>query len=223
MDTRLVLRTAAEYTEYLGLSDYPERFAKFQAKSHFRYVLLPVAFPERYQGLIAELYASPEWRLIFTDGSDVLFGRSEDAPNVAVMDLSRDETTDALLSSLRARFGTSPKLYTAARLHLATLETLLKEFAQADRVLERIDAPEARSLQARAHFAEGDLEAAERIARAELSRDRYDLSSLNLLALIALRRGELVQGTMYLRRALAIAPYDSEATQTLAHLEEPVR
>jgi len=223
MDTRLVLRTAAEYTEYLGLSDYPERFAQFQAQRHFRYVLLPVAFPDRYQGLIAELHASPDWRLIFTDGSEVLFGRREDTPSVAGVDLSRDETTDALLATLQARFGASPKLYTAARLHLATLETLLKEFAQAQRVLRGIDAPEARSLEARAHFAEGDLEAAQRIAKMELSRDRHDVPSLNLLALIALRRGELVQGTMYLRRALAIAPYDNEATQTLAHLEEPVR
>lgn len=223
MDTRLVLRTAGEYTEYLGLSDYPERFAKFQARSQFRYVLLPVAFPERYQGLIAELYASSEWRLLFTDGSEVLFGRRDETSSVAGLDLSRDETTDALLAALQERFGASSKLYTAARLHLATLQTLLKEFAQAERVLSRIDAPEARALSARARYAQGDLDTAQRIASTELSRDRHDLSSLNLLALIALRRGQLLQGTMYLRRVLAIAPYDSEATQTLAHLEDPLR
>jgi tetratricopeptide (TPR) repeat protein len=223
IDTRLVLRSEAEYAEYLGLADFPERFAAFQATHHFSYVLLPVAFPERYQRLIAELYASPDWKLLFTDGSEVLFGRAEKLPDAVAWDLSADATTDAISKSLRERFATSPKLYTAAWLHLATLQALVAETTQAERTLSGLDSAEAQALRARCLFAAGDLERATRLSRELLARDRDDVQSLDLLALIALRRGELVQGATLLHRALGIAPFDSEATGLLAHLQETQR
>jgi hypothetical protein len=220
IDTRLVLRTDAEYTEFLALADFPERFEAFQARHQFGYVLLPVAFPERYQRLIAELYASARWKLLFTDGSEVLFGRIEQTRDIAAQDLSADTSTDHILESLRERFGTSRKVYTAARLHLATLQTLLGEGAQAERALAGLEASEAQALRARGRFAVGDLDVAEQLAQAALSRDRADVQSLNLLALIALRRGEPARGAGLLRRALGIAPFDHEASEILAHLEE---
>ena len=223
IDTRLVLRSEAEYAEYLGLADFPERFAAFQATHHFSYVLLPVAFPERYQRLIAELYASPDWKLMFTDGSEVLFGRAEKLPDAVAWDLSADATTDVIAKSLRERFATSPKLYAAARLHLATLQALVAETAQAERTLSGLGSAEAQALRARCLFAAGDLERATRLSRELLARDRDDVQSLDLLALIALRRGELVQGATLLHRALGIAPFDSEATGLLAHLQETQR
>jgi hypothetical protein len=223
IDTRLVLRSGAEYAEYLGLADFPERFAAFQAAHDFSYVLLPVAFPERYQRLIAELYASPDWKLLFTDGSEVLFGRAEKTPAVAAWDLSADSTTDQILQSLGERFSASSKLYSAARLHLATLQTLVAETAQAERSLSGLDSAEAQELRARCLFAAGDLDRAARLSRELLTRDGDDVSSLNLLALIALRRGELVSGATLLHRALGIAPFDSEATGLLARLQETQR
>jgi len=61
---------------------------------------------------------------------------------------------------------------------------------------------------------------AERLARGSLSRDRGDVQSLNLLALIAVRRGESARGASLLRRSLDIAPFDREASEILANLEE---
>jgi hypothetical protein len=223
IDTRLVLRSGAEYAEYLGLADFPERFAAFQAAHHFSYVLLPVAFPERYQRLVAELYASPDWKLLFTDGSEVLFGRAEATFGVAAWDLSADSATDRILKSLGERFSSSPKLHAAARLHLATLQTLVAQTAQAERTLSGLDSAEAQALRARCLFAAGDLVRATRLSHELLARDRDDVQSLNLLALIALRRGELVQGATLLHRALGIAPFDSEATGLLAQLQETQR
>jgi len=223
IDTRLVLRSEAEYAEYLGLADFPERFAAFQAQHRFRYVVLPVAFPDRYQRLIAELYASPDWKLLFTDGSEVLFGRADESIGSAGYDLSANATTERILASLRERFGGSPKLHAAALLHLATLDVLVGETAQAERSLAGLDSPEAQALRARCRFAAGNLDGAARISSQLLARDSSDVRSLDLLALVALRRGELTRGATLLRRALGIAPFDHETTEILDHLEESQR
>jgi hypothetical protein len=220
IDTRLVLRSEAEYAEYLGLADFPERFAAFQAQHRFSYVILPVAFPERYQRLIAQLYASPDWKLLFTDGSEVLFGRAEKSFDLPGFELGADTTTDRISESLRERFAASPKLHAAARLQLATLQALVGETIQAERVLSGLDVAEAQALRARCRFAAGDLDGAARLSRELLTREREDVRSLNLLALIALEQGELARGAGLLHRALGIAPFDHEATTILAHLEE---
>jgi hypothetical protein len=223
IDTRLVLRSEAEYAEYLGLADFPQRFAAFQALHRFSYVVLPVVFPDRYQRLIAELYASSEWKLLFTDGSEVLFGRADESTGAASYDLSQDATTLRILASLRERFGGSPKLHAAAQLHLATLDALVGETAQAERSLAGLDSPEAQALRARCRFAAGNLDGAARISSELLARDGSDVRSLDLLALVALRRGQLTHGATLLRRALGIAPFDQETTEILDHLQESQR
>ncbi|HXK16785.1 MAG TPA: hypothetical protein VNG33_03190, partial [Polyangiaceae bacterium] len=82
---------------------------------------------------------------------------------------------------------------------------------------------EAEALRARCRFAAGNLDAAARISSQLLKRDRSDVRSLDLLALIALRRGELTRGTTLLGRALGIAPFDHETNEILSHLEESQR
>jgi hypothetical protein len=223
IDTRLVLRTADEFAQYLRLADEPERFDAFQRRHRFSYVILPVMFPERYQRLIAHLYASADWKLLFTDGAEVLFGRRDLTPDVAEQPLAEIAETDRLLAELEARFAKLPKAHAAARLSLATLHGLLGQFGQGERALVGIETPPARALVARLRFAAGDLAAAEGLARQRLVAERDDVGSLNLLALIALRRGEAEQGLGLLRRALRVQPFDREATQLLANLEENQR
>jgi hypothetical protein len=118
IDTRLVLRTADEFAEYLRLADEPERFDAFQARHRFSYVVLPVMFPERYQRLIAHLYDSAEWKLLFTDGSEVLFGRRDLTRDVAEQPLTDVGETERLLAQLQERFSGLPKLQSAACLSL---------------------------------------------------------------------------------------------------------
>jgi hypothetical protein len=220
IDTRLVLRTADEFAQYLRVADEPERFDAFQRRHGFGYVILPVMFPERYQRLIAHLYASADWKLLFTDGAEVLFGRRDLTGDVAEQPLADTAETARLLGELEARFANLPKAHTAARLSLATLHGLLGQFVQAESALAAIETPAARALTARLRFAAGDLLAAEGLARQRLASERDDVGSLNLLALIALRRGEAEQGLGLLRRALRVQPFDPEATQLLANLEE---
>lgn len=223
IDTRLVLRSADEFAEYLRLADEPERFDDFQARHRFSYVVLPVMFPERYQRLIAHLYDSPDWKLLFTDGSEVLFGLRELTHGVVEQPLADAHETERMLARLQQRFADSPKVHSAARLSLATLHGVLGQLGQAERALVGVGGPEARALQARFRFAAGNLAAAERLAQAELGVDADDVTSLNLMARVALRRGEAAQGLELLRRALRVRPFDYEARQLLTNLEESRR
>jgi hypothetical protein len=219
IDTRLVLRTAAEYQAYLALADQPERFPALQAREHFSYVVLPVAYPDRYLRLIGALATSPDWKLAFTNGLEVVFAR-RDIPLSEVLEPSDPALTTRLLAQLDRDYASAPKLRNAAQLQLATLELALGEFGQAERVLSLSSQPEAEALRARCHFGAGQLADAEAITIQLLKRDANDVSSLNLMALIALGRANRNAAIGYLRRAVAVNPFDPETNQVLANLEE---
>ena len=160
---------------------------------------------------------------LYTDGSEVLFGRRDltgDAPEQSLGDVG---DTEKILAELEQRYGGLPKVHTAARLSLATLHGALGQFDSARLGLAGLGTPEARALEARLHFAAGELEIAQQLARQGLASDHDDIRSLNLMALIALRRGDASQGLGFLRRALSVRPFDPEATQLLAKLEESGR
>lgn len=220
IDTRLVLRTADEYAAYLRLADEPDRFDAFQARQSFAYVVLPVLFPDRYQRLIAHLYASPEWKLVYTDGSEVLFGRRDLTRDVAEQSLADASDTRRILAELEQRYAAVPKVHAAARLSLSTLLGALGHFESAQLALSGLSTREARALAARLHLAAEELNLAEQMAERGLAEDGDDVRSLNLMALIALRRGEANQGLGFLRRALQVRPFDPEATALLAQLEQ---
>ncbi len=222
IDTRLVLRTPREFSEYLGLAEQPARFDAFQVRQHFGYVVLPTGYPDRYLGLIRHLYASRDWKLLYTDGAEVLFARSDIATGEA-WDLGEAATTDRILAQVVQRFGAAPKLLAAARLQLATLEATVGELEQAERAVASLGAAEADALRARWRLADGDIESAERLTRRLLSRDRDDVRSLNLMALISMRRGQPALVGRFLSRALSVDPFDAEANQLLSNLEETER
>jgi hypothetical protein len=228
IDTRLVLRSPAEFAEYLALADQPERFDAFQEQHGFSYVVLPTAFPDRYLALIGHLYRSPGWRLVYTDGSEVLFARSDlAAADLAAADLATSAwdlgsaaTTDQILEGLAARYAGQPELLATARLNLATLQIVVGRGAQAERVLSAMGSDDADALLARARFAGGDLEGARAMAQRQFERDREDVRSLSLLSQIALTQGDLVHGLSLAERALRVDPFDAEATSILDRLGE---
>jgi hypothetical protein len=223
IDTRLVLRTPDEYAEYLRLADEPDRFEAFQARHGFDYVVLPVFLPERYQRLIGHLSARPEWKLLFADGAEVLFGRRDLAADVPEVDLSDVGRLERSVVTLTNDLGLQPKVRAAAQLGLATLYGVVGQLDLARRALRGLETPEAHALEARMLFAQGDLDGAERLAKRRVRAQGDDVQSLNLLALIALQRGDAPQGLGFLRAALERRPFDPEANQLLAHLEESAR
>lgn len=217
IDTRLVLRTADEYAEYLRLADEPDRFEAFQARHGFDYVVLPVVFPDRYQRLIGHLYARPDWKLLFADGSEVLFGRRDLTVDIAGADVSDPVHPEEALATL-TRDTQHEKVRAAAQLGLATFYGAVGQFDQSRRVLRDLTTPEARALDARILFAQGDLDKAARAAERLIRADDDEVSSLNLLALIELERGNASKGLVFLQTALERRPFDPEANQLLAQL-----
>jgi hypothetical protein len=221
MDTRLILRTAAEFAEYLALAEHPERFDGFQKEHGFDYVILPVGFPDRYVNLIAHLYASPDWKLVFTDGAETLFAKRSPGDTDG-WDLRSPETSKGVVGAIEHRFGHSPPLREAALLQLATLEIAVQAFAEAERVLDAASSSEGEGLRARARLASGDLAGAQESAEKLLEKNADDVRSLNVMAMVLLRRGDARPALSLLRRALATDPFDSEAEQILSSLEQHV-
>ena len=178
IDTRLVLRTPEEFTEYLELADVPERFDAFHRAHGFSYVVLPVVYPDRYQRLVAHLYASPRWKLIFTDGAEVLFARGNRSRRRC---LGPWQTADDGPNSRRPPSSVwlvGPPLMQPG-LNLATLQILAGELSEADRVVAASSLPEARALRARAKLAAGDLQGAESIGRSLLALDTDNVGALD--------------------------------------------
>jgi tetratricopeptide (TPR) repeat protein len=222
IDTRLVLRTPEEFAEYLAVADHPERFDDFQKVHGFNYVLLPTAYPDRYLDLVAYLYASSQWTLLFTDGTETLFARRESAAGGA-WNLGSVDTTRAIVNSIDRRFEDSPRVRSAAHIQFATLDTAVGEYTQAERVLAATSGSAADALRARIKMALGDLPGAASIGERLLQCDANDVATLNLMAIVSLRRGQATDALHFLRRALKADPFDSEAGPLLAKLEAHVQ
>ncbi|HXI59076.1 MAG TPA: tetratricopeptide repeat protein [Polyangia bacterium] len=217
MDTRLVLRSADEFAEYLALADDPGTFDAWEQRFPFDYVLLPTAYPDRYLGLVAHLYQGTTWDLIFTDGTETLFARAS-AANES-WDLRRRATTDRILDDLAARFAGEPRLHQAARLQLAVLELAIDSIEEADRAVAGLRTADADVIRARGRLASGDSAGARAIAERLLSSNPDDGRPLDILALLAIQRGDLREATALVRRALAVDPSDPDALRILARLE----
>jgi predicted Zn-dependent protease len=157
---------------------------------------------------------------VWTDGSEVLFARS-DLVRGAGLDLGEPTTVDSMIQQVSSRYSNS-ELRTSAKLQLATLELAVGQFAMAGRVLEPLTSPSARALAARSRFLAGDLEAAEALATRLLRERPDDVHGLALMGQLALRRGELQRADQMVRRAIAIDPFDAEATSLLTALEEQI-
>ncbi|RYZ10248.1 MAG: hypothetical protein EOO73_01335 [Myxococcales bacterium] len=223
IDSRLVLRSEDEFQEYLGLCEAPSRFDAFQARHRFRYVLLPTAYPDRYLGLIAHVYGSPDWKLVFTDGAEALFARADILPEQDGVDLSDPEQIQRIVAEADRRYAGSLELRAAARVQLSRMLAAVGELEHAERALAGLEHPTVRALRARLRFAVGDGEGAERLARRALVEDHNDVRSLNLLARVALHRGETAEGADFLKRALDVDPFDLESGDLLTQLQENER
>ena len=217
IDTRLVLHSAGEYASYQALFEEPARFDVLDREQRFAAVVLTTAYPDFYLGLVRHLAEDPGWHLAFTDGYEVLFLRQGRA-----LALGETPTIAAISAQLVARYGAAPPILAAARLHLARLLVVLGQWQRAEEVLAALDSRPAAQLRARALLAAGRWSAAETLARVLVRDDPRDVGSLIVLAEVALARGDRRLAEGWLRRALAIAPYDAGAQSLLARFEAVV-
>jgi Tfp pilus assembly protein PilF len=94
------------------------------------------------------------------------------------------------------------------------------EASGAERALGDSSTPAAMALRARCRLALGDLDGAAAIAERALAQDASDIRSLDVMAVIAARRGDSMKALEFLHRALDVDPFDGEAGQLLARWED---
>jgi hypothetical protein len=112
-DTRLVLHDGAFLESLLETLDHPERFEAWSLRHGFSHALLPVSIWPRNRPLVAHLLRSEQWRVEDTDGSWILFSRTQ-APIVASgkADQDKPDPMDPAVveGRIRERFGANPLL-----------------------------------------------------------------------------------------------------------------
>jgi hypothetical protein len=112
-DTRLIIRSPQFFAEYLAISAHPELFDGVAQKFNITQVILPSALYTLHLNLIRWLYASRSWRLAYTDGSSVLFLRS-DVAGPSSINLSDSATVHAIADSVAREWGNAPAVRTEA-------------------------------------------------------------------------------------------------------------
>lgn len=222
IDGRLILRSRAEFADYLAVLDQPSRFDLLDARHRFHFAVLPVAYPDRYLGLIQHLHQHPQWQLVVTDGTETLFAHRRSGLVAAdAIDLGRRAALGSIVDALTQRFGRAPKLQAAATDNLATLALALghRDTSVIETIVAGRSDAGASLMRARAAYLRGDFKAAQSLAQGTLHANQDDINALNLLALVAWRRGDDEAALELIRRVMLLAPYDEQANGTLEEIE----
>ena len=106
VDGRMVLRSAEQFSELLGVIDHPEAFAEFQSKHKITHVLLPLMEWDRYRPLAASLIKLGSMRLLYCDGASALLVETKLAIQLNYPEVNRESIAQAI----HQNFGTNPKL-----------------------------------------------------------------------------------------------------------------
>jgi hypothetical protein len=219
MDGRLVLRSGRDYAEHLALGEHPEGFEAYRQRHGIRTVLVPAAYPDRFLPLVVWLLRQPDWRLLYTDGTQTLFVHDPDGHHAdQAIDLTTTGTVQVIDRELAVRYGSQPLVLHQARLHLARLAAEAGATGPAEEILAFLPGITAEALRARVAYRAGDLVRAQGLAEALLARVPNETESLCLLALLARDRGDSAQALGLLRRALAVDPFHPLARRLLDEL-----
>jgi hypothetical protein len=119
IDTRLSMRPAAYFSNYLDLLKNPEKFNVFSKKNNITSVILPIANIDCYIKIAGYLYNDKLWKLIYTDGSEILFVKetSTSLPGLS-LDLKTKETiSNEILSRYKFPAIQNEGLYNLERLY----------------------------------------------------------------------------------------------------------
>jgi hypothetical protein len=73
IDTRLSMRPADYFNNYLDLFKNPNKFDNFAENNNISSVILPIACTDFYTNFAGFLYNNKMWKLIYTDGCEVFF------------------------------------------------------------------------------------------------------------------------------------------------------
>jgi hypothetical protein len=215
-DTRLTLRPGSFYREYLTMVRQPEHFYSWAEKRDISTVCLPVAPIDRYLPLAASLYRKSNWRLAFTDGSEVLF--LQDTSSTLKTDLSSTETLHEITSTLQKRFEDSPPLYEEACGYLAGFCIQTGLYRSADEVLDPFNSPRSRVMKAISLERSGNIAEARTLLETLVSDYRRYSDGRLQLALFYLRNNQKNEGIRQLSLLLKKDPFHRRARNVLFNL-----
>ena len=213
IDGRLVIRTAKQFSDYLRVLDQPGRFSAYHQNYKFQAAVLPAS--GRYRKLVRHLYDDPDWNLVYTDGTQMLYVPGESTS----LDLSSEKTIGEIQAELDARYEDNPAIARRAVYNLASLLFLVGHYRQAAGILCSQFTPEARALLARCQYRLGDIQDARELSLEVLKKKRDDIDSLNLLALIALQEADYARAIERIERVLRLDPFNQEARQILEGMQ----
>jgi tetratricopeptide (TPR) repeat protein len=225
IDGRLVLRSAAQFGEHLRLLDEPDRFEGHARRHDLRIALLPTSgVDERYLPLVASLCRDRRWRLLYTDGTQALLARADDARAAAgaVVELSSRRAVQRIVDELERRYRHWPAVLEQATVNLGRLLAAVHELDRASEVLLGRASAQAQALLARVHYLAGRRAAARAVAEAQLRRGD-DADTLTLLATMALDEGQRERAVSLAERALRVDPYGVAARQVLERVRRGPR
>ncbi len=134
IDTRLIIRSKEFFVAYLDMVDKPGGFSDSAEKYGISHVSLPMTIVDRYHNLARHLYEDPQWSLVLTDGSEMLFVKDPSAVSNN-LDLSSVAVTDTIKNQLRNRWRKHPAIYNESINHLANMLIFIGEEKQASRIL----------------------------------------------------------------------------------------
>jgi hypothetical protein len=118
IDTRLIIRSEEFFKDYLRVLQYPEHtFENLAQKYNITHVVVPVATTGLYLPLVRYLHSGNDWQMLFSDGAEVLFRKSN--KKVSCKDEDKYEFNfENALESIKLRYGNNPFIYNSAVTYL---------------------------------------------------------------------------------------------------------
>jgi len=220
MDGRLVLRSAARFADYLDLLEHPRRFDRYSQRRRMQIALVPSAMPDRYLPLAVHLYSSRRWRLVDSDGTEMLFVRDDmRLPGSGrAVDLTDSSEVKAIAERLRQRWQRTPAVLEKATIHFARLLAAVDQLEQSERLLRDQTGYEAQTLRARVLHLLGKRDQARRIAERLVASNADDVNNVILLARLHAEQGRIRVALDLLAQALDRSPHSPQVRQAIVDL-----
>lgn len=101
IDGRLIIRSAEFFAGYLAVCSNPEEnFPALARRFAITHVLLPTAVYQQCMPLVKFLYEHEQWKVVYADGSSILFRDNGLTDENQVVDLASDEQVSKILATI---------------------------------------------------------------------------------------------------------------------------
>lgn len=129
IDGRLIIRSAEFFQHYLDILKNPHSFTAIAQKHSITHAVLPVSVFALYRNLIAWLYKSREWDMVYTDGEAVVFMK-KGKHRYTALDVQKKESVDIIQDCIIQRWNNNRYIQDEALWYNSQLVQLLRQQGQ---------------------------------------------------------------------------------------------